>query len=65
MNGPLWENVKVHWMTYLRENKRNSFVHVAVSMGRNEIDELGQEGTAGVEEMNNHDIDLPGDDDDE
>ena len=20
-NGPLWENVKVHWRTYLRENK--------------------------------------------
>ena len=28
-------------------------------------DESEQEGTAGVEEMNNHDIDLPDDDDDE
>jgi hypothetical protein len=28
-------------------------------------DEIEQEGTAGVERMNNHDIDLPGDDDDE
>ena len=28
-------------------------------------DEIEQEGTAGVERMNNHDIDLPGDNDDE
>ena len=64
-NGPLWENVKVHWVTYLRENKRSSFVHVAAAMRGDRDDEIEQEGTAGVEEMNNHDIDLPGDDDDE
>ena len=63
--GPLWDNVKVHGRTYLRENKRSSFVHVAAAMGGDGDDEIEQEGTARVEEMNNHDIDLPGDDDDE
>ena len=47
-NGPLWENVKAHWKTYL-----------------NGDDGIEEQGTAGVERMNNHDIDLPGDDDDE
>ena len=66
-NEPLWNNVKVHWRTYLRENKRSSFVHIAASMadGGNGDNEIEEEGTAGVEEMNNHDIGLPGDDDDE
>ena len=27
-NGPLWEHVKVHWKTYLRENKRLSLIHI-------------------------------------
>ena len=31
-NGPLWENVKVHWGTYLRENKRSSIVQVVAAM---------------------------------
>ena len=31
-NGPLWENVKVHWRTYLRENKRSSIVQVVAAM---------------------------------
>ena len=61
-NGPLWENVKVHWRTYLRENKRSPFVHAAAAMGGDGDDKIEHEGTAG---MNNHDIDLPGDDDDE
>ena len=65
VNGPLWENVKVHWRTYLKENKRSSFVHVASAMGGDGDDEIEQEGIAGVEMMNNHDIELPGDDDDE
>ena len=30
-NEPLWENVKLHWRTYLRENRRSSFVHIAAS----------------------------------
>ena len=64
-NGPLWENVKVHWKTYLRENKRSSFVHSAAAMGEDGDDGIEEQGTAGVERMNNHDIDLPGDDDDE
>ena len=64
-NGPLWENVKVHWKTYLRENKRSSFVHAAAAMGGDGDDGIEEQGTAGVERMNNHDIDLPGDDDDE
>jgi len=64
-NEPLWKNVKVHWRTYFRENKRSSFVHIVASMGRNGEDEIDQEDTAGLEEMNNHDVDLPGDDDDD
>jgi len=64
-NKPLWENVKVHWKTYLRENKRSSFVHSAAAMGEDGDDGIEEQGTAGVERMNNHDIDLPGDDDDE
>ena len=64
-NVPLWENVKVHWKTYLRENKRSSFVHAAAAMGGDGDDETEEEGTAGVERMNNHDMDLPSDDDDE
>ena len=64
-NVPLWEHVKVHWKTYLRENKRSSFVHAAAAMGGDGDDQIEEEGTAGVERMNNHDIDLPGDDDDE
>ena len=64
-NVPLWEHVKVHWKTYLRENKRSSFVHSAAAMGEDGDDGIEEQGTAGVERMNNHDIDLPGDDDDE
>ena len=64
-NVPLWENVKEHWKTYLRENKRSSFVHAAAAMGEDGDDGIEEQGTAGVEKMNNHDIDLPGDDDDE
>ena len=64
-NGPLWENVKVHWKTYLRENKMSSFVHAAAAMGGDGDDGIEEQGTAGDEMMNNHDIDLPGDDDDE
>jgi len=66
-NEPLWENVKVHWKTYLRENRRSSFVHAAAAMGEGEDgdDGIEEQGTAGDERINNHDIDLPGDDDDE
>ena len=64
-NGPLWENVKVHWKTYLRENNRSSFVHAAAAMGGDGVDGIEEQGAAGDERMNNHDIDLPGDDDDE
>ena len=64
-NGPLWENVKVHWKTYLRENRRSSFVHAAAAMGGDGDDGIEEQGTAGDERINNHDIDLPGDDDDE
>ena len=39
-NAPLWENVKVHWKTYLRENKRSSFVHAAAAMGEDGDDSL-------------------------
>ena len=49
----------------MRENKRSSFVHAAAAMGGDGDDEIEEEGTAGVERMNNHDIDLPGDDEDE
>ena len=57
--------MKAHWKTYFRENKRSSFVHAAAAMGGDGDDGIEEQGTAGVERMNNHDIDLPDDDDDE
>ena len=59
-NELLWDNMKEHWRTYLRKNKRSSFVHIAASMGGHVDEKSRQENISGEEEENNHDIDLPG-----
>jgi len=49
-NDLVWDNMKQHWRTYPRKNKRSSFLHIAASMGGHVDEESGQEHMSGEEQ---------------
>jgi hypothetical protein len=62
-NTELWDVMKDNWRTYLKKNKRGSFVHVAASMGGHNGEEMEEEEILDEEDMNqSHTIHLPNDD---